>query len=461
MKVYDTLKKSKVEFKPQRSGKIGIYLCGPTVYDYGHLGHGRSAIVFDLLRRYLIYKGFDVTFVRNWTDIDDKTIERAKEENVTVRELTQKFIHIYEEDYAKLNILEPDFAPKPTEHIADMIGFIELLFDKGHAYRAEDGVYYDISTFPDYGSLSGQSIDELRGGVRVEITEQKRNPGDFVLWKFEKPGEPTWNSPWGKGRPGWHIECSVMSVGYLGERFDIHCGGQDLIFPHHEDEIAQSRGAGYGFARYWMHNGFLNIDDEKMSKSLGNFFALREIFEHYSPLTVRFFLLSAHYRAPLNFTDRSLGQAQNTLGRYNDFIMRVNEIAGRKGQGYRDTVEALIRETRSGFENGLEDDLNISKSLASLSGFVREINNRMDRGNFNSEDALSVVGFMKEIDQVLAVFTFSKEILPEEIEELIDRREKARAAKNFLQADRIRKNLLERGILLEDTKEGPRWKRKS
>ncbi len=461
MKVYDTRKKRKVEFKPQRSGKIGIYLCGPTVYDYGHLGHGRSAIVFDLLRRYLIYKGFDVTFVRNWTDIDDKTIERANRENVTVRELTEKFIRIYEEDYAKLNILEPDFAPKPTEHIADMIGFIELLFHRGHAYEADDGVYFDISTFPEYGNLSGQSLDELRGGVRVESTEQKRNPGDFVLWKFEKPGEPNWNSPWGRGRPGWHIECSVMSVIYLGEQFDIHCGGQDLIFPHHEDEIAQSQGAGYGFARYWMHNGFLNIDEKKMSKSLGNFFTLREIFENYSPLTVRFFLLSAHYRAPLNFSDKSLQQAQNSLQRYSDFIMRVNEIAEEKANRHHNTVESLIDETRRGFEDGLEDDLNISKSLASLSGFVREINNQIDGDKLNSEDARAVVGFMKEIDQVLAVFTFSKEILPEEIERLIEKREKARAAKNFLQADEIRKSLLERGILLEDTKEGTRWKRKS
>jgi cysteinyl-tRNA synthetase len=461
MKVYNTLKKRKVELKPLEPGKIGIYLCGPTVYDYGHLGHGRSAIVFDLLRRYLVYRGFDVTFVRNWTDIDDKTIERAKRENVTVQELAQKFIQIYEEDYARLNILEPDFAPKPTDHIADMIRFIELLFDKGHAYTGDDGVYYDISTFPDYGNLSGQSLDELRGGIRVEVTEQKRNPGDFVLWKFEKPGEPAWNSPWGKGRPGWHIECSVMSVRYLGERFDVHCGGQDLIFPHHEDEIAQSRGAGYGFARYWLHNGFLNIDDEKMSKSLGNFFTLREIFEHYSPLTVRYFLLSAHYRAPLNFSDKSLQQAQNTLQRYNDFIMRVNEIAVKRDNKYHDTVETLIRETRREFEEGLENDLNISRSLASLSGFIREINNQIDGGKLNSGDARLVVEFMEEIDQVLAVFTFSKEILPEEIEKLIDQREKARRAMNFLQADEIRKNLLGRGILLEDTKEGPRWKRKS
>jgi cysteinyl-tRNA synthetase len=252
-----------------------------------------------------------------------------------------------------------------------------------------------------------------------------------------------------------------MSVRYLGERFDVHCGGQDLIFPHQEDEIAQSRGAGYGFARYWLHNGFLNIDDEKMSKSLGNFFTLREIFEHYSPLTVRYFLLSAHYRAPLNFSDKSLQQAQNTLQRYNDFIMRVNEIAVKRDNKYHDTVETLIRETRREFEEGLENDLNISRSLASLSGFIREINNQIDGGKLNSGDARLVVEFMEEIDQVLAVFTFSKEILPEEIEKLIDQREKARRAMNFLQADEIRKNLLGRGILLEDTKEGPRWKRKS
>jgi len=286
MVLFDTLQKKKVPFKPLKEKEVGIYLCGPTVYDYGHLGHGRSAIVFDLLRRYFVYMGYRVTFVRNWTDIDDKTIERAQRDGVTVRELTEQFIGIYEEDYAKLNILEPDIAPKPTEHIQDIIKFIERLFARGHAYTLEDGVYFDIASFDGYGALSGQSLEELRSGARVEVDEAKRNPGDFALWKFQKPGEPAWDSPWGRGRPGWHVECSVMSYRYLGDEFDIHCGGQDLIFPHHEDEIAQSLGAGYGFARYWMHNGFLNIEDEKMSKSLGNFFTLREIFEGCSTTIV-------------------------------------------------------------------------------------------------------------------------------------------------------------------------------
>jgi len=344
MRIFNTLKKEKVEFIPLKEQKVGIYLCGPTVYDYGHLGHGRSAIVFDLLRRYLLYKGYEVTYVRNWTDIDDKTIERAKEEGITVKELTEKFIREYEDDFAKLNILEPDFAPKATEHIKEIITFIERLFDNGHAYVLEDGVYFDIQTFPAYGKLSGQSLDELRSGARIEVVETKRNPGDFALWKFKKPGEPSWPSPWGRGRPGWHIECSVMSVCYLGGEFDIHCGGQDLIFPHHEDEIAQAQGAGYRFARYWMHNGFLNIDDEKMSKSLGNFFTLREIFEKYSPLTVRFFLLSAHYKAPLNFSRSVLEQAENALTRYNDFILRVSEEAENKDEGSDDPSIAKLIE---------------------------------------------------------------------------------------------------------------------
>jgi cysteinyl-tRNA synthetase len=463
MKIFDTLQGRKVELEPMDDQKIGIYLCGPTVYDYGHLGHGRSAIVFDLLRRYLLYRGFKITFVRNWTDIDDKTIERANREGVTVRELTARFIEIYTEDYRRLNIMEPDFAPKPTDHIEEIISFIQKLFDNGHAYTLEDGVYFDIASFPEYGRLSGQSLEDLRSGARIEVDESKRNPGDFALWKFEKPDEPSWPSPWGKGRPGWHIECSVMSVQYLGPEFDLHCGGQDLTFPHHEDEIAQARGAGYRFANHWMHNGFLKIDNEKMSKSLGNFFTLREIFKKYDPLTVRFFLLSAHYKAPLNFSFENLDHAQHTLDRINDFILRVSEaaeydgemdITGKSGGG----AQGRIDKAKLDFEEGMDDDLNISKALAAVSLFIRDINGMLEKEDLNTAEAVQVLDFMKELDSVLGVFTFESAILPEEVQRLIQERTEARQKKNFKRADEIRQMLLERGVLLEDTKEGTRWK---
>ena len=461
MKIYDTLTKKKQNLVTDGEKGIGIYLCGPTVYDYGHLGHGRSAIVFDVLRRFLIYKGLNVTFVRNWTDIDDKTIERANKRGITVKELTDEFIEIYKKDFQDLNILAPDYDPKPTEHIGEIIDLIKKLFDNGHAYVLSDGVYYDISTFPEYGRLSGQPLEELKSGARVDISDEKHNPGDFALWKFEKPGEPSWESPWGKGRPGWHIECSAMSVKYLGKEFDIHCGGQDLTFPHHEDEIAQARGAGLGFARYWMHNGFLNIDNEKMSKSLGNFFTLREVFEKYPPPAVRYFLLSAHYRAPLNYSIETLTQADHTLKRYNDFIQRVAETVKRDVSGGDiEHLSSLAKEAVKGFDSGLEDDLNISKSLASIAEFIKEVNIIMDSNGLSSEGATLVLDFLKKVDSVLGVFTFEKEILPEDIEALIEERNRARAQKDFKQADMIRQKLLDFGIVLEDTKDGTRWKKK-
>ena len=462
MKIYDTMLKHKVDFKPLKDNKVGIYLCGPTVYDYGHLGHGRSAIVFDMFRRYLIYKGYDVTFVRNWTDIDDKTIDRANKEGITVKELTERFIQIYKEDYSKLNILNPDYDPKPTDHIKEIIDLIQKLSDNGHIYTLDDGVYYDISTFPEYGRLSGQSLEDLKAGARIEVSDKKKNPGDFVLWKFKKPGEPSWDSPWGKGRPGWHIECSAMSLKYLGEEFDVHCGGQDLIFPHHEDEIAQSKGAGYNFAKHWMHNGFLNIDNEKMSKSLGNFFTLREIFEKYSPRVVRYFLISAHYKAPLNYSEDSLKQAEGALSRYDDFILRLNDIIGSKGKTDnkpKPHIVNLIENAKRSFEEGMDDDLNISKALAGISELIKEVNIFVDSSSINFVDANSIIDFLKSVDSVLGIFKFEKDLLPEDIEKLIEERALARKAKDFKKADEIRAKLLDMGIVLEDTKDGTRWKK--
>lgn len=462
MKIFDTLTKKKQELKPAAGRNISIYLCGPTVYDYGHLGHGRSAIVFDVLRKYLIYRGFKVTFVRNWTDIDDKTIERARKKGISVKELTENFIEVYRKDFSELNILEPDYDPKPTEHVAEILDLIKKLFDNGHAYTLTDGVYYDISTFAEYGRLSGQPLEELKSGARVKVSDEKRNPGDFVLWKLEKPGEPSWESPWGRGRPGWHIECSAMSVKFLGSEFDIHCGGQDLTFPHHEDEIAQSKGAGFGFARYWMHNGFLNIDNEKMSKSLGNFFTLREVFEKFSPLTVRFFLLSAHYRAPLNFSDDTLRQADHALKRYNDFIQRVAEISEKNEAGNgTGQIKGLIEKSKEGFEAGLDDDLNISKSLASIADFVRDINTLIDNEEVSAGGSKIILDFLKDVNTVLGVFSFEKGMLPEEIEKQIEERNRARVKKDFKNADLIRQNLLDLGVILEDKKDGTRWKKKS
>jgi cysteinyl-tRNA synthetase len=461
MKIFDTRYRKKVTLSPIQDRQIRIYLCGPTVYDYGHLGHGRSAIVFDVLRRYLKYRGYGLVFVRNWTDIDDKTIDRAQKEGTSVKELSEKFIEIYKEDFAKLNILPPDFDPKPTDHIPEIIDLVKKLLDKGHAYILDDGVYFDIETYPNYGELSGQNLEELKSGARVKVSGEKRNPGDFVLWKFEKPGEPSWESPWGRGRPGWHVECSAMSLKYLGTEFDIHCGGQDLIFPHHEDEIAQAQCAGYHYARHWMHNGFLNIDNEKMSKSLGNFFTLREVFRTYSPLTVRFFLLSTHYRAPLNFSEDTLRQADTTLKRYDDFIMRMAEYSHSTpgGSDEASTVDQLIRNARKGFESGLDDDLNISKSLAALSEFTHEINTRVKEGTFTPADAKKVMEFFRSVDTVLGVFSFEKEVLPEEIETMIGEREKARENKDYQKADQIRDRLQALGIALEDTKDGTRWKK--
>ena len=459
MRIFDTMKGRKVELVTVDERKAGIYLCGPTVYDYGHLGHGRSAVSFDLLRRYLSYRGYEVTFVRNWTDIDDKTIERAKAERTTVKELTERFIRIYEEDFERLRVLKPDACPKPTEHMAGIISLIERLFETGHAYLLHDGVYYDISKFKEYGKLSGQRLADLRQGVRVDVAEGKRSPGDFALWKLEKPGEPSWPSPWGKGRPGWHIECSVMSGKYLGEEFDIHCGGQDLIFPHHEDEIAQSQGAGYGFARYWMHNGFLNIDNEKMSKSLGNFFTLREAFDRFPAEAVRFFLISAHYRAPLNFSEETLSHAEAGLSRFEDFIRRVGEAKEGERGGGSGKIDDIIQRTREGFIEGLDDDLNVSKALAALSGLVRDVNIMMEKETLGRDQAASVLSFMKEIDGVLGVFSFEREGPDDEVKALIEQRNAARKKRDFETADRIRDTLLDRGIVLEDKKDGTRWKK--
>ena len=463
MKLYNTLTRKKEEFIPLREGRVGMYVCGPTVYDFFHIGNARPFIVFDVLRRFLEYKGYQVTYVQNFTDVDDKIINRAAEENTSMEEVSERFIKEYFADADRLGIKRATVHPKATEHIDEIIGIIEKLEEKGLAYRAEDGVYFDTSKFPGYGKLSRQSLEDLNAGARVEIDENKKNPSDFALWKKQKPGEPAWDSPWGKGRPGWHIECSAMSTKYLGQTIDIHAGGQDLIFPHHENEIAQSEGAnGKAFARYWLHNGFITIDDEKMSKSLGNFFTIRDISRDYDLEIIRFFMLSAHYRNPVNFSRQMLEQAKNGLTRlYN--AKRDLEYAAHNAKAGDMTMEEQAKKAelevyRKRFEEAMEDDLNTADALAVVFELVRDLNTGIKQG-VSAAFAQWALGFLMELAGVLGLLSRQEEKLDEDIQKLVEDRERARAQKTWALADKIRDDLKERGIIIEDTSQGVKWKR--
>ncbi len=385
MKLYNTLTKTKEEFVPLHPGEVRMYSCGPTVYNYFHIGNARPFIIFDVFRRYMEYKGYKVTFVQNFTDIDDKMIQRAKEEGITVKELAEKFIEEYFKDADALGIRRADYHPRATEHIDDIIEFIQKLMDKGLAYQAGNDVYFDTSAYEDYGKLSGQSLEDLEMGARIDINEAKKNPMDFVLWKGQKPGEPAWDSPWGPGRPGWHIECSVMSTKYLGETIDIHSGGQDLIFPHHENEIAQSEGlTGKPFARYWLHNGYINVDNRKMSKSLGNFFTVRDIIKEFDPEVVRLFMLSSHYRNPINFSRELLEQEQSALERlYNakhnlEYLLESapDRPADEEEKQFLDKLPRFVKD----FEEAMEDDINTADAVGVIFDLVREINTSIKGG---------------------------------------------------------------------------------
>lgn len=459
MKIFDSKSKKKVELIPIKEGKLGIYVCGPTVYDGPHLGHGRSAVCFDLIRKYFIFKGYDVTFVSNYTDIDDKMINRAKEEGMAVSELAEKVIPLYIDQYAKLGIDEPDSKPKATDHIESIIEIIKTLEDKELTYVLDDGVYFDVSLFPKYGDLSKQNLEELKMGARVEVKEEKRNPYDFVLWKFKKEGEPFWPSPWGDGRPGWHIECSAMSFKHLGEQFDIHGGGLDLLFPHHECEVAQSVGAfGDGqFAKYWIHNGFINVDDEKMSKSLGNFFTLSDIFEKYDPMAVRLLYIQTHYRNPINFTDDLLNQATAALNRIHDFIRNLNNLS--EDGAENNELPELLELTEKKFIEFMDDDFDSSGALGVIFDLIKSVNILLKEGKLSKKDVGSVIQLLKKIDAVLGVIFFEEELLPEDIDDLIKQREQARADKNFELADKIRDDLKEKNIILDDTPQGTVWKK--
>ena len=466
MKIYDTLRAKKVDFEPLNKGKVGIYVCGPTVYDSAHLGHGRSAVSFDVIRKYFIYRGFEVTYVSNYTDIDDKMINRAKLEGITVEELSKKVIPVYAKDYASLGVMVPDMQPLATKHVPEMIKLIHLLEKQGFTYVLDDGVYYEVSKFKEYGKLSKQKLEDLRVGSRVEVKDGKKSPYDFVLWKFKKEGEPSWPSPWGEGRPGWHIECSAMTWKLLGEKFDIHGGGLDLTFPHHECEIAQSEAVfGPGsFAKYWMHNGFINVDNEKMSKSLGNFFTLQEIFAKYDPQVVRFMFLQTHYRNPINFSNVLLDQAKAGLQRIHECVnyleREIGNLSSEKDVYHEGLVKIDFENSLSTFEAFMDDDFNTSGALSVVLDLVYAVNKLKSASQISKEDAEKISEIFKKMDSLLGIiYPTNLDTIGVEVEDLIEKRNLARKSKDFKTSDIIRDELLKKGIVLEDTPQGTIWKK--
>lgn len=464
MKIYNTLTKKKEEFRPLNGNKVTIYACGPTVYDYFHVGNARVFITFDVVRNYLKYRGYDVKFVQNFTDIDDKMIKRANEEGITVKELGDRFIEEYFKDADALNIKRADVHPRATEHIDDIIEFIKVLIEKGYAYVVDGDVYFSAKSFPGYGKLSGQNLEELEAGARVEPGEKKRDPMDFALWKAKKPGEPAWPSPWGEGRPGWHIECSVMAVKHLGETIDIHGGGPDLIFPHHENEIAQSEAVtGKPFARFFMHVGYLNINNEKMSKSLGNFFTVREILKEYEAEVLRFLMLSSHYRSPINFSKELMEQSKNALERLYTALYAMEHLEKvtpeRPMSPKEEEYLKKQLENKNKFIESMDDDFNTASAIAALFDIVREFNVSLSE-NSSKEAVKKTKELVLELGGVLGLFSkFQPALLDEEIERMIKERQEARKAKNYALADKIRDELKARGIIIEDTPTGTRWRR--
>ncbi len=459
MKVYNTLTRKKEEFIPIDKNEVKMYSCGPTVYDYFHIGNARPFIVFDTMRRYLEYCGYNVKFVQNFTDIDDKMIRRANDEGITVKELGERFINEYFEDASALGIGKATVHPKATENIDAIIEIVKKLEEKGFAYNVDGDVYFSTKKFREYGKLSKQPLEDLEAGARIDINETKRDVMDFALWKKQKPGEPAWESPWGMGRPGWHIECSAMANKYLGETIDLHSGGQDLIFPHHENEIAQSESAnGKPFANYWMHNGYININNQKMSKSLGNFFTVRDIREKYESEVIRFFMLSAHYRNPINFSDILMEQAKSAVGRVYTCIENLEFLK----QGANDGVaDANILESLDGFKKkyiaAMDDDLNTADAIAAIFDIVYLANTKID-DKASKQTIDSVIALIRELGGVLGLFNKNVEkSLDDEIEALIAERTKARAEKNWAKADEIRDKLKEMNIVLEDTPQGVKW----
>ena len=468
MKIFNTLTRRKEEFVPLEPGKVKMYVCGPTVYNFIHIGNARPMIIFDTVRRYFEYKGYDVNYVSKFTDVDDKIIKKAIEEGVDADTISQRYIAECKKDMADMNVKPATTHPQATQEIGGMLEMIQILIDKGHAYVAADGtVYFRTKSFKGYGKLSHKNLDEMMSGFReLKVTgeENKEDPSDFVLWKPKKEGEPYWESPWCQGRPGWHIECSVMSKKYLGEQIDIHAGGEDLIFPHHENEIAQSEAAnGKTFANYWMHNGFLNIDNKKMSKSLGNFFTVREIGEKYDLQVLRFFMLSAHYRSPINFSAELMEASKNGLERIITCAERLKELLNKvsgdalteEEQENKKNVDELVAK----FEAAMDDDFNTADAVSAIFELVKLANSTANEESTRAYAEL-LAGTIEKLSDVLGIITERKaEVLDSEVEELIAARQQARKEKNFALADEIRQKLLDMGIVLEDTREGVKWKR--
>jgi len=484
LQIYNTMKKNKEPFVPLKEGSVGMYACGVTVYDFSHIGHARALVVFDVIYRYLKYRGYAVTYVRNYTDIDDKIIRRAQEEGVTYKDISERYIKEFDYDMELLGMEKPTVVPRATDHIAEMIAMVQALIAKGFAYEVDGDVYFNVGRFSEYGKLSGKNIEDLNAGARIEVDERKQSPLDFALWKKSKDGEPFWECPWGRGRPGWHIECSAMSQKYLGKTFDIHGGGMDLIFPHHENEIAQAECAsGEPFARYWMHNGFVNINQQKMSKSLKNFFTIREILDTYHPEVLRLFLLSNHYRSPVDYSEQNLTEAKTGLDRFYALLKDMDEITALdKGSAAQSLGERkLANELKAfpdKFQEAMDDDFNTAEALGHLFTLTRSLNAIVDQkkkfptfqiaeGTFAmAKDHFRMAGdifglfkespqeyFQKQKDKGIA----SAGISPEEIEQLIKDRELARKSKDFAKSDAIRNQLLEKGIILKDTPQGTEW----
>jgi len=492
LRIYNTLTGKKEDFVPLHEKRVRMYVCGVTVYDLSHIGHARSTIIFDMIYRYLRYRGYEVTYVRNFTDIDDKIIKRANEEGVDFKTITEKYINEFNIDMGRFGLEKPSIEPKATDHIAEMIQLISTLIEKGYAYRAEGDVFFSVEKFKGYGKLSKRNLEEMQAGARVEIDEKKENPLDFALWKTSKPGEPFWESPWGKGRPGWHIECSVMSQKYLGETLDIHGGGKDLIFPHHENEIAQSEAAtGKSFVRYWIHNGFVNINKEKMSKSLGNILTLKEIFKDWRPEVIRLFLLSHHYRSPVDFSFDTLSEAKSGLDRFyatlkaiKDEVQKVSSLLMGEGGGGGERP-SIIKECREAlesfkarFEEAMDDDFNTAQALGHFYDLQRYLNILLDISKGRpTEEIISMLkqglDHFSNMGWIFGLFqkdpeTYLREqkkeglkklnLSEEEILKLIEDRNVARREKNWKRADEIRGDLLSKGIILEDTPSGTQWK---
>lgn len=469
IKIYNTLTRKLEEFKPVKEGEVSMYVCGPTVYNYIHIGNARPAIFFDTVRRYFEFRGYKITYVSNFTDVDDKIIKRANEEGISCEEVAAKYIKAYFEDTAKVNLKEEGMIrPKATEHIGGMIKLIKSLIEKGHAYESQGDVYFDVESYKDeYLGLSHQNLEDLRSGARIEISEIKKSPLDFALWKKAKEGEPSWNSPWGQGRPGWHIECSAMSHKYLGDTFDIHGGGQDLIFPHHENEIAQSKcGCGGDYARYWMHNGYINVNGEKMSKSLGNFFLLRDVLEHYDGRVVRLFVLSSHYRKPIDFSDAELTQAKTSLERIENALMRGKEaVVDVKADGSSCMeLKEQLAVAKEKFIAAMDEDFNTSMGLGAIFELVKELNKAVDTP-INAEGAEVVketveyiINVMEEALGVkLKLETVVGNMTSELIEFILELRREARNEKNWAMSDKIRDRLAEMGIKIKDGKDKTTW----